>query len=74
MSEETNTSVLFKKGDNSTNSQDDVWDDTVLIRAYEKSVKAIRKKINSGLVISDEKKNFKVEEELEESEIDGEYS
>ncbi len=68
MSEEK--SVLFKKSDHSTSSQDDVWDDTALIRAYEKSVNAIQKKINSGLNISDKKK---LANEDPEAESEGGY-
>jgi hypothetical protein len=68
MSEEK--SVLFKKSDHSASSQDDVWDDTALIRAYEKSVNAIQKKINSGLNISDKKK---LANEDPEAESEGGY-
>ena len=39
------SSTLFSKKDHQ--NQEDIWDDTALIRAYEKSVKAIKKKLGS---------------------------
>lgn len=49
MSKESD-SVLFKK--DSGESLADIWDDTALIRAYERSVKNIKEKLDSKLVIS----------------------
>merc|ERR1712127_517302 len=67
MSKEDNK-ILFSKDDDET--QENIWDDTVLIRAYEKSVKAIRKQINSKLVVSDETNLDKKEFENIESDDD----
>ena len=53
------SNVLFSKNDQE--DQDDVWDDTALIRAYEKSVGLINKKLNekskSNLPSSDQKRS-----------------
>ena len=42
-------SFLFKK--DSGESHEEIWDDTALIKAYERSVKNINEKLNSKLVI-----------------------
>ena len=73
MSEEK-SSILFNKN-SGEQCQEDIWDDTALIRAYEKSVKIIRKKIDAKLVITDKRetnKFVKCKEKKEESD-DGEY-
>lgn len=66
MSKESD-SVLFKK--DSGESLADIWDDTALIRAYERSVKNIKEKLDSKLVISSKdtrKEAPKVSEQTDE--------
>lgn len=66
--EDARSSVLFKK--DSGESQVDIWDDSALIKAYEKSVQLIKKKLNSKLVISEKSSSIgsKHKEECEDKE------
>ena len=58
-------SVLFSK--NSQDSDEDVWDDTALIRAYEKSVESIKQKRNSRKVINVNKKEAELSKYFNQS-------
>ena len=49
---EQDTHVVFSRSN--MENQEDVWDDTALIRAYEKSVRKIKKAISSKLNVSEE--------------------
>lgn len=71
------SNVLFKKGDQ---DDEDVWDDTALIKAYEKSVGLINKQLDekgktqttSAVATSDQKRNALDEEMDEEEDVDEE--
>lgn len=64
------SSLLFSKDGNE--SQEDIWDDTALIRAYEKSVKNIRKKLDSKLVLDTKNKTNEPLNKSKEEETDDE--
>ena len=72
--------LLFSKNDNNADNQEDVWDDTALIKAYNKSVSLINKKLNVKATTGNQKNQMEVEkmdeeeeEEKEEEEEDEEY-
>lgn len=68
---EGKSSLLFTKDGNE--SQEDIWDDTALIRAYEKSVKSIREKLDSKLILEARdkpKENLEIKEKLNDLDSD----
>ena len=66
--------LLFSKNETDLENHEDVWDDAALIRAYNKSINLINKKLNDKTVIENQKNKMEVEkmddEEEEEFEED----
>jgi hypothetical protein len=68
--------LLFSKNDSNVENQEDVWDDTALIRAYNKSINLINRKLSDKTAIENQKNKMEVEkmddEEQEEYDEDEE--
>ena len=64
--------LLFSKNDSNVENQEDVWDDTALIRAYNKSINLINRKLNDKTAIENQKNKMEVEkmDDEEEEEYD----
>ncbi|CRK91559.1 CLUMA_CG005214, isoform A [Clunio marinus] len=64
--------TLFKKGKKASlrSEHDDIWDDTLLIKAYEESVRLQKEEVAKQLAMNTNKKQ-KSDEEVESSDVEG---